>query len=72
VNDPAQVALLRRRLMRMIAIVSVCAIVAVGAIVGYLSFHIAWMGALFVLATLAGFAAQIWLVIDFARARPPR
>ena len=71
-SDAVQVALLRKRLMRMIAIVSVCALVAAGAIVGYLSFHIAWMGVLFAVATIAGFGAQIWLVIDFAKAGATR
>ncbi len=55
----------------MLAIVAVCVLVALVAIVGYLSFHIAWMGGLFALAAIAGFAAQIWLVIDFARSKPP-
>lgn len=71
-SDAGQIALLRKRLMRMIAIVAVCALVAAGAVVGYLSFHIAWMGALFAVATLAGFGAQVWLIIDFAKARPRR
>jgi hypothetical protein len=44
VNETAQVARLRRRLMWMIAIVAVCAVVAAGAVIGYLSFHIGWMG----------------------------
>jgi hypothetical protein len=29
------------------------------------------MGAGFAAAMIAGFAAQIWLVVGFARARPP-
>jgi hypothetical protein len=64
-------AVLRRRLMTMIAVNAVCVLVAVVAIVGYLSFHIAWMGALFAVALIAGFAAQIWLVLSVAKARPP-
>ena len=64
-------AALRRRLMTMIAIDAVCVLVAAVAIVGYLSFHVAWMGALFALALIAGFAAQIWLVLVFAKTRPP-
>jgi hypothetical protein len=67
----SDVAVLRGRLMRMIAIDAVCLLVAMGAIVGYLSFHIGWMGWMFAVALIAGFAAQIWLVIDFMRARPP-
>jgi len=65
VSDAAQIALLRKRLMRMIAIV------AVVGVIGYLSYHIAWMGGLFAVATLAGFGAQIWLIVSFARARRP-
>ncbi len=71
-SDAGHIAELRKRLFRMIAIVAFCVLVAAGAIVGYLSFHIGWMGALFVAATLAGFGAQIWLVVSFAKARPPR
>jgi hypothetical protein len=71
-TDAEHVAQLRGRLMRMIAIDAVCVLVAIVAVVGYLSFHIAWMGAVFAGAMLAGFAAQIWLVIDFARTRPRR
>jgi len=71
VSDAAQIALLRKRLMRMIAIVAVCVIVAVVGVIGYLSYHIAWMGGLFAVATLAGFGAQIWLIVSFARARRP-
>jgi hypothetical protein len=67
VSDAAQVAALRRRLMAMIAMVAVCVLVAAGAVVGYLSFPIAWMGGLFAVAMIAGFAAQIWLVISFVR-----
>ena len=70
-NDAVQVAALRKKLARMIAIMTFCVLVAAGAIVGYLSYHIAWMGGLFAAAVIAGFAAQIWLVVDFARARPP-
>jgi len=72
VSDADQVAILRGKLIRMFAILAVCVVVAVGAVIGYLSFHIAWMGGVFAAATIAGFGAQIWLVVDFARARPPR
>jgi hypothetical protein len=72
VSDSGQLAALRRRLMAMIVMVAVCVLVAAGAVVGYLSFHIAWMGGLFAVAMIAGFAAQIWLVVGFARTRSPR
>lgn len=55
--------------MAMIAVVAICALVAAGAVVGYLSFHIGWMGGVFAIAMVAGFCAQIWLVIVFVRDR---
>ena len=67
-SDP--VAGLRRRLMLVLGIDAVCLLIAAGAIFGYLSVHIAWMGAVFALAMVAGFGAQIWLVVSFARGRP--
>ena len=68
-SDAVQVAALRRLLLVMVAVNAACVVVAVIGVVGYLSFHIAWMGGLFAVAMIAGFAAQIWLVISFARAR---
>ena len=67
----SEVVFLRGRLMRMIAIDAVCVLVAMTAIVGYLSFHIGWMAWLFAGAMITGFAAQIWLVVDFMRAPRP-
>jgi hypothetical protein len=71
VSAPDPVAGLRRRLILVLAIDAVCLLIAAGAIYGYLSAHIAWMGAAFAFAMIAGFAAQIWLVVSFARSRPP-
>jgi len=62
------VALQRRRLMWMLAIDAACVLVAIGAVIGFLGFHIAWMGPLFALAVVGGFAAQIWLVLGLRRA----
>jgi hypothetical protein len=59
----------RRRLMVMIAVDAVCVLIAAGAIIGYLSFHIAWMGGLFAAAVVTGFAAQFWLVAGLIRRR---
>ncbi|HEX4183385.1 MAG TPA: hypothetical protein VHY34_09005 [Caulobacteraceae bacterium] len=70
-SESAHVTSLRRRLIAMIAIDAVCALVAVGAIVGFLSFHVSWMGGLFAVALVAGFGAQIWFFVGFARSRPP-
>jgi hypothetical protein len=70
VNGSDAVAALRRRLMLVLGIDAICVFVGAGAIFGYLSAHIAWMGAVFAVAMLAGFAAQIWLVVSFARSKP--
>jgi hypothetical protein len=70
-TEPSDVTGLRRRLIAMVAIDGVCALVAVIAIVGYLSFHVGWMGALFAAALVTGFGAQIWFIIGFVRSRPP-
>lgn len=69
-SDAAHIALQRKRLMRMIAIDAVCVLIAIGAVIGYLSFRVAWMGGLFAAAVIAGFAAQIWLVVGLARTKP--
>ncbi len=58
-------ASLRRRLM------VVCLLIGAVAVYLYLSQHVAWAGAVFALAMITGFAVQIWLVVSFARARPP-
>ena len=55
--------------MTMLAIDAVCFLVALAAIVGDLSFHIAWLGWVFAGAVLAGFAAQGWLIAGLARKR---
>lgn len=60
---PMDLAVQRRRLMIMLIADAVCVLVAIGAVIGFLSFHIVWLGAVFVAAVLAGFAAQIWLVL---------
>lgn len=66
---PIDVVRQRKRLMAMLAFDFLCVVVAIAAVVGYLGFHIAWLGAVFALAMLAGFAAQVWLV---AGLRPRR
>ena len=68
-NRPIDIARQRRRLMTMLAIDAVCFLVALAAIVGDLSFHIAWLGWVFAGAVLAGFAAQGWLIAGLAGKR---
>ena len=62
-----EVAVLRRRLIIMAATVGVCAVVALGSIVGNLAFHVTWMLWTFALALLVGFGAQIWMIVGFVR-----
>jgi len=57
----------RKRLMWMIAVDAVCFLVALGAIVGNVSFHIGWLLWLFLAAMLAGFGAQGWLIMGLTR-----
>jgi hypothetical protein len=60
-------AALRRRLILMAAVVGVCAIVALVSVVCELRFHMAWARWTFILALLAGFGAQGWLIVGFIR-----
>ena len=53
----------------MIGFDAVCVLIAAGAIVGDLSFHIAWLGWVFGAAMIAGFAAQVWLVAGLMRSK---
>ena len=64
---PIDVAVQRRRLLIMLGLDAVCVVVALAAAIGFLSLHIAWMGGLFAAAVVAGFAAQIWLVLGLRR-----
>jgi hypothetical protein len=61
------VALQRRRLFVMVATDLVCLLIAMGALVGDMGFHIRWMMWVFLGALLAGFAAQGWLVAGLRR-----
>ena len=56
------VARQRRRLFIMVAMDLVCLLVAMGALVGDMGFHIHWMMWVFLAAVVAGFAAQGWLI----------
>ncbi len=70
-SDPSpaviDVARHRRRLMWMIVVDAVCFLIALGAIVGDLSFHIGWLLWVFLAAMLAGFGAQGWLIAGLTR-----
>ena len=57
----------RRRLMWMVAVDAVCFLVALGAIIGNLSFHIGWLMWVFLAAMIAGFGAQGWLIMGLTR-----
>ena len=59
----------RGRLMTMIVVDAICVIVAAAAIVGDLSYHIAWLAWVFGAAVITGFGAQIWLVAGLGRRR---
>ena len=61
------VAKQRRRLFVMVAIDLVCLLIAMGALVGDMGFHIHWMKWLFLAAVVAGFGAQAWLIAGLRR-----
>ena len=66
-SAPIDVALQRRRLALMLGVNGVCAVITIAAAVGFLRYHLAWMGVLFAAAMLAGFGAHIWLVLGLRR-----
>ena len=51
----------------MVAFDAVCFVIALAALVGNVGFHIRWMLWVFLVAMLAGFAAQGWLVMGLTR-----
>ena len=57
----------RKRLIWMVAFDAVCFVIALAALVGNVGFHIRWMLWVFLVAMLAGFAAQGWLVMGLNR-----
>ena len=67
-----QIARLRRQIILLVVFEAACVLVAGVSIYGYISRHIAWMGGLFAVAMLCGFAAQIAFVVAFARSHKPR
>jgi len=61
-------ASLKRRFAVMVAVNVLCALVAIGAIFGYVARDVAALGPVFVAAVGAGVAAQVWFIVAFARA----
>lgn len=58
----------KQRFMIMVGIDALCVMIAVGAIIGDLRFHLAWALPAFAAAILIGFAAQIWFIVSLAKA----
>jgi hypothetical protein len=60
---------LKKRLFAMLAVDAVCAVIAVAAAIGAFSAGIGWLQWVFAAALIAGFAAQIWFIAGFRRAK---
>jgi hypothetical protein len=58
----------KQRFMRMILLDVACLAVALAAIVAHVSYRMGAALPMFVLAILAGFAAQIWFIVGLAKA----
>jgi hypothetical protein len=59
----------KRRLMIMLGVSCTAALIAVGALVGALSFGQDWLLAVFAAALVVGFGAQIWFIVGFGRTK---
>jgi hypothetical protein len=57
----------RTRLVIMLVACTACLVAAGGFAAGYFVYNIGWMFAAFIVALVAGFAAQIWFIAGFAR-----
>ena len=64
-----EVEINKRRLMIMLGVSAVAALVAIGAIVGAMSFGQDWLLGVFAAALVVGFGAQIWFIVGFGRAK---
>ncbi|HET9160781.1 MAG TPA: hypothetical protein VFN88_09215 [Caulobacteraceae bacterium] len=62
----------RRRLYIMIGIVGACFLIAGSMVFGYAMTHVGWMLGAFVVAILAGFAAQGWMIVRFYQTGKPK
>ena len=58
----------RQRFMIMAGVDALCVMIAIGALVGDLRFHLVWALPTFAGAILIGFAVQIWFIVGLARA----
>jgi hypothetical protein len=58
----------RGRFMIMVWVDALCVMIAIGALVGDLRFHLAWALPTFAGAVLIGFGAQIWFIVGLAKA----
>jgi hypothetical protein len=57
----------QQRFMIMVGVDVVCVMIAILALVGNLSYHLAYGLPAFAAATLVGFAAQIWFIASLAK-----
>ena len=60
---------IKARFMRMAVINGLCLAAAVAAVIGALATGRDWLFAIFGVALAAGFAAQIWFIAAFRRAK---
>ena len=58
----------KQRFMIMVGADALCAMIALGAIVADVRFHLAYGLPAFAAAMATGFAAQIWFIVGLARA----
>jgi len=65
------VARQRRRLAIALAITGVCLAIALAALVGMFSFHLAWAVWVFGAALIAGFGSHGWLMLGVIREDKP-
>ncbi len=57
----------KHRFMVMVGVDALCVMIAIAALVGNLSYHLAYALPVFAAAMLTGFAAQIWFIVGFAK-----
>ena len=58
----------KQRFMIMVGVDTLCVMIALGAIIGDLRFHLGWALPAFAVAILIGFAVQIWFIVGLAKA----
>jgi hypothetical protein len=70
--ETVHVPLQRKRLGVMLGINLVCVLAALGAAIGLLAYHLAWMVYVFVGAMVVGFGAHVWLMVGLAHGARPK